>query len=171
MKCRKPRIGILHISLKQCFDSSIESFHSSVWGVGRFVDKMFRRRISGRFVDSIINVIPPLRDSSSYYSFHSLGLKYFQFVFQLVTRHLAAYIVRACRSGSVTWPSRPRERGAGGAKLSAALTRSDPGPSLWRCHSVILLCYFKPIKVAKYHKYSSDIQINVVKVSLPHTIF
>ena len=58
-----------------------------------------------------------LRDSSSYYSFHSLGLKYFQFVFRLVTRHLAAYIVRACRSGSVTWPSRPRERGAGGVKL------------------------------------------------------
>ena len=64
-------------------------------GVGRFVDKTFRRRISG----SIINVIPPLRDSSSYYSFHSLDLKYFQFVFRLVTRHdLAAYIVRAYRS-------------------------------------------------------------------------
>ena len=67
-------------------------------GDGRFVDKTFRRRISGRFVDSIINVIPPLRDSSSYYSFHSLDLKYFQFVFRLITRHLAAYIVRACRS-------------------------------------------------------------------------
>ena len=53
----------------------------------------------------VINAIPPLRDSSSYYSFHSLGLIYFQFVFRLVTRHLAAYIVRACRSGSVTWPS------------------------------------------------------------------
>ena len=25
-------------------------------GVGRFVDKAFRRRLSGRFVDSIINV-------------------------------------------------------------------------------------------------------------------
>ena len=104
-------------------------------GVGRFVDKTFRRRIYGRFVDSIINVIPPLRDSSSYYSFHSLGLKYF--VFRLVTRHLAAYIVRACRSGSVTWPSRPRERGAGGVKLWAALAPSDPGPRLWRCCSVM----------------------------------
>ena len=86
-------------------------------GVGRFIDKTFRRWISRRFIDSIINVIPPLRDSSSYYSFHSLGLKYFQFVFRLVTRHLAAYIVRACRSGSVTWPSRPCECGAGGVKL------------------------------------------------------
>ena len=112
-----------------------------VGGVGRFVDKTFRRRISGRFVDSIINVIPPLRDSSSYYSFHLLGLKYFQFVFRLVTRHLAAYnIVRACWSGSVTWLSRPREHGAGGVKLWAALARSDPGPSLWRCCSVIPLC-------------------------------
>ena len=119
-------------------------------GVRCFVDKTFRRRISGRFVDSIINVITPIRDSSSYYSFHSLGLKYFQFVFRLVTRHLAAYIVRACRSGSVTWPSRPRERDTTGPAVTppwgrwcqtrAALAWSDPGPSLWRCCSVIPLC-------------------------------
>ena len=49
------------------------------------------------------------------------------------------YIVRACQSGSVTWPSRPRERGAGGVQLSAALG-SDPWPSLWWCRSVIPLC-------------------------------
>ena len=46
-------------------------------GVGRFVDKMFRRRISGRFVVSILNVIPPLRDSSSYYSFSFIRPKVF----------------------------------------------------------------------------------------------
>ena len=32
--------------------------------------------------------------------------------------------------GSVTWPSQPRERGAGGVKLSAALAPADHGPSL-----------------------------------------
>ena len=46
--------------------------------------------------------------------------------------------------------------------------RSDPGPSLWQCRSVIK---YRSVKVAKYHKYSSDIQINVVKVSLPRTLF
>ena len=30
---------------------------------------------------------------------------------------------------------------------------------------------YRFVKVAKYHKYSSDTQINVVKVSLPHTLF
>ena len=30
---------------------------------------------------------------------------------------------------------------------------------------------YRSVKVAKYHKYSSDTQINVVKVSLPHTLF
>ena len=68
-------------------------------GVGRFVDKTFRRRISGRFVDSIINVIPPLRDSSSYYSFHSLGLKYFQFVFRLVTMYVFMHVGRGRSPG------------------------------------------------------------------------
>ena len=79
--------------------AKVRAFNArNVWGnchtgVGRFVDKTFRRAIS-----------------SSYYSFHSLGLKYFQFVFRLVglTRHLAVYIVRACRSGSVTWPNYSR---------------------------------------------------------------
>ena len=31
--------------------------------------------------------------------------------------------------------------------------------------------WYRSVKVAKYHKYSSDTQINVVKVSLPHTLF
>ena len=31
--------------------------------------------------------------------------------------------------------------------------------------------WYRSVKVAKYNKYSSDTQINVVKVSLPHTIF
>ena len=73
--------------------------------------------------------------------------------------------------GSVTWPSRPRERGAGDQCQTLSRSRlppSDPGPSLWRCRSVIK---YRSVMVAKYHKYSSDIQINVVKVSLPHTLF
>ena len=30
---------------------------------------------------------------------------------------------------------------------------------------------YRSVKVAKYHKYSSETHINVVKVSLPHTLF
>ena len=121
--------------------------------------RTFRRRFSG----SIINVIPPLRDSSSYYSFHSLDLKYFQFVFRLVTRHLAAYIVPACRS-----PGRADRVSAG-----PVVSNSEP---LSPGRTQGLVCggaaqWYYSVKVAKYHKYSSDTQINVVKVSLPHTIF
>ena len=133
-------------------------------GVGRFVDKTFRRRISGRFVDSIINVIPPLRDSSSYYSFHSLGLKYFQFVFRLVTRHLAAYV----HVGRGRSPGRADRVSAG-----PVVSNSEP---LSPGRTMGLACsgaaqWYRSVKVAKYHKYSSETQINVVKVSLPHTLF
>ena len=51
----------------------------------------------------------------------------------------------------------------------------SPGRTPGRAQLVAVLlsdtALFKPVKVAKYHKYSRDIQINVVKVSLPHTIF
>ena len=31
--------------------------------------------------------------------------------------------------------------------------------------------WYRSVKLAKYHKYRSETQINVVKVSLPHTLF
>ena len=93
-----------------------------------------------------------LRDSSSYYSrFSFIRPKVFSICISISNQTFSC-IHCSCMSVGVGHLAEPTAWAPGLACGGAAQ-------------------WYRSVKVAKYNKYSNDIQINIVKVSLPHTIF